>query len=195
MVFANTLSNELPVFFLAKYYSTEILGYYMLANRLLIIPMTLIGTAINKVYFQKASETFNRNKTKVLPLYIKTTKRLIVLGLLPFIGIIVLSPAIIEIIFGKEWADAGLIMQIMAIGIFFKFTTSPIGTTFTVINKQEIAFYLTLFSLFLRFGVMLYFHESLTSLLWAITLSTTIYYVIYHFFIYRLLSKISMDNT
>ena len=87
----------------------------MLANRLLIIPMTLIGTAINKVYFQKATETFNRNKTKVLPLYIKTTKRLIVLGLLPFIGIIVLSPAIIEIIFGKEWADAGLIMQIMAI--------------------------------------------------------------------------------
>jgi len=195
MVFANTLSNELPVFFLAKYYSTEILGYYMLANRLLIIPMTLIGTAINKVYFQKASETFNRNKTKVLPLYIKTTKRLIALGLLPFIVIIVLSPAIIEIIFGKEWADSGLIMQIMAIGIFFKFTTSPIGTTFTVINKQEIAFYLTLFSLFLRFGVMLYFHESLTSLLWAITLSTTIYYVIYHFFIYRLLSKISKDNT
>ena len=167
----------------------------MLANRLLIIPMTLIGTAINKVYFQKASETFNRNKIKVLPLYIKTTKRLIALGLLPFIVIIVLSPAIIEIIFGKEWADSGLIMQIMSIGIFFKFTTSPIGTTFTVINKQEIAFYLTLFSLFLRFGVMLYFHESLTSLLWAITLSTTIYYVIYHFFIYRLLSKISKDNT
>ena len=100
-----------------------------------------------------------------------------------------------EIIFGKEWANSGLIMQIMAIGIFFKFTTSPIGTTFTVINKQEIAFYLTLFSLFLRFGVMLYFHESLTSLLWAITLSTTIYYMIYHFFIYRLLSKISKDNT
>ena len=130
-----------------------------------------------------------------MPLYIKTTERLVVLGLLPFIGIIVLSPSIIEIIFGKEWTDSGLIMQIMAIGIFFKFITSPVGTTFTVINKQEIAFYLTLFSLFLRFGVMFYFHESLTSLLWAITLSTTIYYVIYHFFIYRLLSKISKDNT
>ena len=51
MVFSNTLSNELPVFFLATYFSSEQLGYYMLANRLIIIPMNLIGTAINKVYF------------------------------------------------------------------------------------------------------------------------------------------------
>ena len=122
----------------------------MLAYRLLIIPMTLIGTAINKVYFQKASETYNENKTKVLPLYIKTTKRLIAIGLIPFTSIILLSPDIIEVIFGEEWMTSGLIMQIMSIGIFFKFTTSPISTTFTILNKQEFSFYITLCFLIFR---------------------------------------------
>ena len=119
MVFSNTLSNELPVFFLATYFSSEQLGYYMLANRLIIIPMNLIGTAINKVYFQKASEYFNNDKKLILPLYINTTKKLIAFGLIPLTVLLLLSPTIVSFVFGNEWADAGIMMQILSIGAFF----------------------------------------------------------------------------
>ena len=74
---------------------------------------------------------------------------------------------------------------------FFKFITSPIGTSFTIINKQNIAFYLTIVSLALRFLVIFYFIDTVSSLLWAITLSASTYYVVYHIFVYRLLMKIS----
>jgi O-antigen/teichoic acid export membrane protein len=194
MVFSNTLSNELPVFFLATYFSSEQLGYYMLANRLIIIPMNLIGTAINKVYFQKASEYFNNDKKLILPLYINTTKKLIAFGLIPLTVLLLLSPTIVSFVFGNEWADAGLMMQILSIGAFFKFITSPIGTSFTIINKQNIAFYLTIVSLVLRFLVIFYFLDTVSSLLWAMTLSASTYYVVYHIFVYRLLMKISKDN-
>ena len=53
MVFSNTISNELPVFFIIKYHNMEMLGYFMLANRILVMPMNLLGTSIGKVYFQK----------------------------------------------------------------------------------------------------------------------------------------------
>jgi len=194
MVFSNTLSNELPVFFLATYFSSEQLGYYMLANRLIIIPMNLIGTAINKVYFQKASEYFNNDKKLILPLYINTTKKLIAFGLIPLTVLLLLSPTIVSFVFGNEWADAGIMMQILSIGAFFKFITSPIGTSFTIINKQNIAFYLTIVSLVLRFLVIFYFLDTVSSLLWAMTLSASTYYVVYHIFVYRLLMKISKDN-
>ena len=71
MVFSNTISNELPVFFIIKYHSSEILGFYMLANRLLVIPMNIIGTSIGKVYFQKASEVLNNDLKDLFKLYKK----------------------------------------------------------------------------------------------------------------------------
>ena len=145
----------------------------MLANRLCVIPMNFIGTAIGKVYFQKASEIYNNNPEKLFSIYTETTKRLIFLGTIPFIGIIIFSPILVEIIFGEDWRVSGLIMQIISIGLFLKFVTSPIGTTFTVLDKQEIAFYLTLVSLIFRFLFMFYFRHSLVSLLWALTVSTS----------------------
>ena len=194
MVFLNTLSNELPVFFLAQFFSNDKLGLYMLANRLCVIPMNFIGTAIGKVYFQKASEVYNDNPQKLLSIYTETTKRLMFLGSIPFIGIIIFSPILVEVIFGQGWIGSGIIMQIISIGIFLKFITSPIGTTFTVVNKQEIAFYLTLISLIFRFLFMFYFRYSLVSLLWALTIATSIYYVLYHFFIFITLRNISNKN-
>ena len=166
----------------------------MLANRLIIIPMNLIGTAINKVYFQKASEYFNNDKKLILPLYINTTKKLIAFGLIPLTVLLLLSPTIVSFVFGNKWADASVMMQILSIGAFFKFITSPIGTSFTIINKQNIAFYLTIVSLILRFLVIFYFLDTVSSLLWAMTLSASTYYVVYHIFVYRLLMKISKDN-
>ena len=194
MVFANTLSNELPVFFLATYFSSETLGYFLLANKLIVIPMNLIGTAINKVYFQKASETFNRNKKNLFRLYINTTKKLILLGLPPLFMFYFSSDFIVDLIFGDKWVVTGQIMKIIAITAFFKFITSPIGTSFTIINKQDIAFYLTFLSLMLRFFIMLNFHYSISSLFWAFTISSAIYYIVYHIFVFRLLSEIAKDN-
>ena len=194
MVFANTLSNELPVFFLATYFSSETLGYFLLANRLIVIPMNLIGTAINKVYFQKASETFNRNKKNLFALYINTTRKLILLGMPPLFMFYFSSDFIVDLIFGDKWVVTGQMMKIVAITAFFKFITSPIGTSFTIINKQDIAFYLTFLSLVLRFFIMLNFHYSISSLFWAFTISSAIYYIVYHIFVFRLLSEISKDN-
>jgi len=194
MVFANTLSNELIVFFLATYFSTETLGYFLLANRLIVIPMNLIGTAINKVYFQKASETFNKNKKNLFALYVYTTKKLILLGVPPLLVFYFSSDFIVDLIFGDKWVGTGQMMKIIAITAFFKFITSPIGTSFTIINKQDIAFYLTFLSLVLRFFIMLNFHHSISSLFWAFTISSAIYYIVYHIFVFRLLSEIAKDN-
>jgi len=194
MVFSNTISNELPVFFMIKYHSSEILGFYMLANRLLVIPMNVIGTSIGKVYFQKASEFLNNDLSELFEFYKETTTRLIKIALIPFICIIIFSPIFIKVIFGNDWETSSLIMQIMSFGMFFKFITSPISTTFTILNKQEISFYITIFALLFRFFAMLHFHESITLMLYALSASSAAYYLIYHIFIYRLLIKISKSN-
>jgi O-antigen/teichoic acid export membrane protein len=165
----------------------EMVGLYMLANRLSIIPMNLIGTAVNKVYLQKATETFNKDPKKLFSVYKQTVKRLFLLGLIPFIIILFFAPLLVRIIFGNEWIFSGTIMQILALGVFLKFSTSPISTTFTIVNKQETALYLTIVSLAVRFGSMYYFRSEIESLLWALTLSTALFYLVYNLFTYRVI--------
>ena len=104
------------------------------------------------------------------------------------------SDFIVNLIFGDKWVVTGQMMKIIAVTAFFKFITSPIGTSFTIINKQDFAFYLTFLSLVLRFFIMLNFHNSISSLFWAFTISSAIYYIVYHIFVFRLLSEISKDN-
>lgn len=194
LVFLNTLSNELPIFFLSKYFSMEMVGLFMLANRIAIIPLNLIGSSVNKVYFQKASESFNENPSLLLRDYTKTVKRLALIGIIPFSLILIFSPLFTRIIFGSEWEFSGMIMQILSLSMFFKFITSPISTTFTVLDKQEIGLFLTLLSIIIRFSVMYYFRETIMSMLWALVFSTTLYYLMYNLCVYfTLLRKVKTE--
>ena len=103
MVFSNTISNELAVFFIIKYHDIEMLGYFMLANRVLVIPMNLLGTSIGKVYFQKASQISHGNKLDLYNLYTKTTLQLIKIGFVSFVLIALFSSTLIELVFGDPW--------------------------------------------------------------------------------------------
>ena len=187
IVFLNTLSLEIPVFFLAKYFSMEMVGLYMLANRISVIPMSLFGTSVTKVYFQKATDTFNHKPEQLLNVYKKTVQRLAGIGLVPFLSIFLFAPFFMKLIFGNEWQFSGVIIQILAIGMFMQFATSPISTTFTIMNKQEIALYLTIVSLAVRFGSMYFFRSDIESVFWALTLSTALFYLVYNLFIYRII--------
>ena len=189
IVFLNTLSLEVPVFFLAKYFSMEMVGLYMLANRISVIPMSLFGTSVTKVYFQKATDTFNHKPEQLLNVYKKTVQRLAGIGLVPFLSIFLFAPFFMKLIFGNEWQFSGVIIQILAIGMFMQFTTSPISTTLTIMNKQEIALYLTVFSLVVRFSTMFLFRHNIGQMLWALSISTAIFYLFYNYFIMLTIKK------
>jgi O-antigen/teichoic acid export membrane protein len=194
MVFINTLSNELPVFFLGKFFSLEMVGFYMLANKMAVLPMNLLGTSVTKVYLQKASDSYNHSPRQLSVVYKKTVKRLVTIGFIPFLCLGIFAPIMTKFIFGSEWYFSGVIMQILALSMFLRFTTSPISSTFTILNKQEIALFLTIISLILRFGAMYMFRNNIESVMWALTASTGLYYLVYNFIIYKLILKMSKHN-
>jgi len=190
MVFLNTLSLQLPVFMFKKYFSSEVVGLYMVSNRLINIPLSLLGRSMSQVYFQSASEAYQDNPNKLMSLYKETLKKLILL-VTPFIGLILLfAPFFVELFLGKEWREAGIFMQIMTFWIFFQFLNLPISTTFTIVNKQEIGFILIIISLITRFLAMYYFRENYFQMLYALSISAGIFYFLFNYFIYLSVKKI-----
>ena len=52
MALLNTFSMQLPVFILSTYFNAEVIGFYMMANRILTTPMQLISRSVGRVYYK-----------------------------------------------------------------------------------------------------------------------------------------------
>ncbi len=134
----NTLSWQLPTFLLAAFFSPTVVGYYALGNRMLRLPMNLVGSAIAQVFFQRASETQQVDgdlASVVAPLF----RRLVAWGAFPMLLLAVIGKDIFIVVFGREWAEAGVYTQILSIWMFFVFISSPLSTLYSVLERQQSA--------------------------------------------------------
>lgn len=131
----NNVSWQLPAFLLSAFFSSTVVGYYAVGNRLLRLPMSLIGSSIGQVFFQRAAEAKAEGTLDVLS--IEAFRRLVMLGLFPFLLLTVAGQDVFTFILGAQWAEAGAYAQILSPWMFFWFISSPLSTLYHVLEKQE----------------------------------------------------------
>lgn len=155
----NTLSWQLPILMFSAYFSQVEVGYYSMASRVILLPMTLVGNAVAQVFFQRASETMTTTRALAQPVEM-VFRRLAGISLAPAIVLLMLGPELFLIVFGSNWLEAGVYAQILAPWMFFLFISSPISTLFAVLEKQELAFFVHLSILVSRILSLYYGGES-----------------------------------
>lgn len=131
------------VFLIQAFYSSETLGWYSLAQRLLQAPMWLIGTSICQIYYKDASERFalDGNITGLLR---KTTQMATLTALPVLVVMMTIGPWLMALIFGSTWRMSGEIARILAPWFFFDFIRYSISQTPLVIGKTKSMFYISL---------------------------------------------------
>lgn len=130
-----TLSLYLPFIFLARYYDQKVVGYYSLGFQLVNIPVMVIGVAIAQVYYQRAAEAIAGGK--LAELTDNMCKRLVSLSFFPFLVLIVIGPELFALVFGAEWAEAGVYVQILSMMYVFVFIAFPLRMLCNVNERQE----------------------------------------------------------
>jgi len=161
----------------STFYGAEIVGFYALAHRLITTPLNLVGTSVGQVYFREATEAFNDSPRRLLSVYKSTVKKLVLVGLIPTVIAICAAPALVKIFLGPDWAQSGIYMQIIIFGLYFGFINAPIGTTFAIIRRQEIALAIRVVSIVVRFLSMYLFRDNPIHMLWALSISASLYYI------------------
>lgn len=136
-VTVNVLANQLPFLALGKFFDLNILGFYSQTYNVLMLPISLLAQSILDVFKQRATEDYHKyGNCKVL--FVQTLKRLLLLGLAPFLFLGAFAPSIFSVVFGSEWAIAGRFAQIMTPMFFLNFIVSPLSYTFFIAQKQNI---------------------------------------------------------
>jgi lipopolysaccharide exporter len=139
----NTISWQIPIFLLAYFFSTTIVGYYSLAMMMVQIPMSLVGSAISQVFFQRAVEA--KNDRTLIPLVENIFELLIILGLFPMLVLSLIGGDLFSLVFSAKWIVAGYFTQIFALWAFVWFVSSPISNLILVFEKQRYGLYFNFF--------------------------------------------------
>jgi len=134
-VILNTASWQLPSYLLSAFFSATSVGYYSMGNRVLRLPMNFIGSSIAQVFFQRAAEAKQSGSLAVL---VENVYRILVkIGMFPMLLLSIIGSDLFVVVFGKEWMEAGIYTQILAVWMFFWFISSPLSTLFRVLELQE----------------------------------------------------------
>lgn len=189
----NTASVQLPPLLLTSLFSPAIAGVYSLANRVLNLPMTMIGSAVANVFFSKSADEHRNNNLSNL--VTNVYEKLAYIAMPPLLIVLLIGPNLFSIIFGENWIQAGVFAQWMVPWLYFQFIFSPISTIFPVLEKQNQLLLMNICMFILRFasliiagylenfilGIALF--SSISAFCYFVFLIITFYYVKIHFFV------------
>lgn len=127
----NVITLQLPIFMLSTMFDLKVVGYYSLANMVLVFPTSFIASSMAQVFFGEVAKLIHENPEKIKNMYISTTKQLLIFGAPIILGIAIIAPLVFPFIFGGIWKEAGwycIPLTLLAISSFTISSTSNLAT-------------------------------------------------------------------
>jgi O-antigen/teichoic acid export membrane protein len=137
----NATCIQLPVIFFNTLFTSSVAGFYLLIQRVIGTPITIVGGAIGDVFRQSASKAY-AERGECVSEYKNTLKKLLMISILPFTIFLFIAPDLFAIIFGKNWSEAGKYAQILTPMFFLQFISSPLSNMYLIAEKQKNDLYL-----------------------------------------------------
>jgi len=175
----NTLAlmGAVPVF--SQVFGVTTAGHLTLAQRVLGLPVSLIGSAVSDVFYGKAAEIIRSDVKRLPRFFMKTFLGLGTLAILLGIGVWFLAPSVSRFIFGSEWHQAGLFMKIMAPWMAAQLTISPLSRFIFLTPYPWLKLIYDVSSLIVILLPLWIPFENPSKALWTISLLYVIFYLFY----------------
>jgi len=143
----NRLGLQLPQLFMAAAFGPREAGWYLLTQRVLGMPINVVGQAVAQVFVNRIAEIRREQPDRAAAFYLNILSRMALIGGLPiFVLGLVLGEAF-GWLFGKEWKMAGQMVQILAPMFAVQWTFSPTSQMLVIFERQELQFIWDIFRL------------------------------------------------
>ncbi|MGI6328042.1 MAG: lipopolysaccharide biosynthesis protein [Dethiobacteria bacterium] len=136
----NEFAVHLPVVLLTLAYGPQVVGLFVLVQRITGLPLTLIGESINDVFMAEASSLLKDNPGRISKLYWDTFKHLLLLSIPFFLMVAFIAPWVFMFVFGQQWTEAGAYLRILTPMYLLQFVSIPVSATLLVFERQILQF-------------------------------------------------------
>ena len=131
----NTASTMLPALLLGYFFTPAIVGYYALGQRVLSLPMGVIGGSIAQAFYPRAAEA--RHSGNLDKITFAVFQQLLAIGLVPLLLITIVAPDLFALVFGSRWWTAGEYVRWLSLWLLFVFISSPLSNIYSVLERQK----------------------------------------------------------
>jgi len=129
-----SLKDSGIIFLIKDIFGQRVLGSYSFAYRVLNVPTSVISSSISQVFFQKAAQLKNENKS-IKPLLISIYKNVIVIGFPIFVVLFIVAPDLFAFVFSEKYREAGEIARYILPSIFINFVASSASAVPLIYGK------------------------------------------------------------
>lgn len=131
----------IPVPMIAFLYGVQAAGWFGLARLLVALPNAQIGRAVGDVFqMELGRKVREREFVGAKQLFYGLLRKLSLFGLIPFVALMILAPWLVPWVFGKPWAEMGIIVACIAPWLYAAFVVSTLSQLLSVLQRQEYKF-------------------------------------------------------
>ena len=113
-------------------------GLFVLADRLISLPITLIGRAASAVFVGEISEVIREQPGAFLGIFRQALRKLNMFGALLAFVLALVPPLVVAPIFGERWRDAGLLIAILAPAVWAQFVAIPVSGCLILLGRLDL---------------------------------------------------------
>ncbi|QCQ20829.1 MOP flippase family protein [Desulfoglaeba alkanexedens] len=135
----NYLNSNLDYLLIGSMLGARALGYYTLAYNLIIRPSTMINPVITKVAFPVLSLIQNETD-KLRRGYLQVVQVLAMVNFPILMGLAVVAPVAVPVIFGDQWLPSVILIQILTIVGLLRSIGNPIGSLLLAKGRADLGF-------------------------------------------------------
>lgn len=132
----NTVARSIPVFFISSIFTKEQLGFFSMANMVIVIPVSVISIAVSDAFRQKANSAYTQNGS-CKEIFIKTVKPLAILSIIGFSTLYISAPELFAFVLGPSWKEAGIYARYLMPIVAIEFISEVAKPIFIITGKQQ----------------------------------------------------------
>ena len=129
-----TASSNTAPFVLRALFRLEQVGYYGVANRFLLAPSSLVGSAVGEA-FRAEFVALQKTGSDTRRLFMKTLRSLLAVAVPAFGLLMLLAPALFEFVLGTSFRQSGLVVRYIGLGVFAQFIAQPFQYVFVATGR------------------------------------------------------------
>lgn len=151
----NNLSQGLPVLMLSSTFDNYLIGLFTMAIGKAHKPIEVFSNAIYQVFSKQMIDDLHEQKD-LKKSFRKVLFTLVAIGAVPFILIYWFAPILFAFIWGNEWQQAGVFLQLLLPWLFMVYLVSPLSFIPNLVQRQKETLYLEIVYLIARFLALSY---------------------------------------
>ena len=137
----NIAGAQLPVLLITIYFGTEAAGWLLLSQRIMGVPMSLIGHSAGQVFTGEAATLSRVDPAGFYQLFLRVSRHLFMLGCPVLLLIGLVAPLFFGKLLGPGWEMSGSITLVLSPMYIAQFIVSPISQTLTILERQDLQLY------------------------------------------------------